>query len=315
MPELAYVNGNWGPIEGARVSIDDRGFQFGDGIYEVLVAYDGKPFLLQEHLARFRGSAAGIRLDYDFTGRPLEPIIREGLRRSGFADAVVYIQVTRGAAPRSHVIPAGLTPTVVMTFKPLPVVAEAVRDRGIAAMTTRDIRWANCYVKAITLLPNILAKNEAIAKGFDEAIFVTEDGEVRECTSANIFVVRGGRLYFPPRNHSVLHGITQGFLMECADGIGMPVREEPVAVAAMMAAEEVFLSSTLQEVLGIVSIDGKPVGDGRVGRHTKELFREFRVRSRGGARQAAGAAVTSPNPVTPTDRARVEERAEAELAA
>lgn len=283
MPELAYVNGVFGPIAEAKVSIDDRGFQFGDGIYEVIVAYEGKPFLLDRHLDRFRHSADGIRLEYDFTGRPLAPIVEEGIRRAGFPDTMVYIQVTRGQAPRIHAIPAGLTPTVVMTFKALPVVPESLRERGASAMTIRDIRWANCYIKAITLLPNILAKSEAVRLGFDDSIFVADDGEVRECTSANIFLVKDGRLYFPPRNASVLHGITQSFIMECAAGINMPIHEERIDLMMLRQADEVFLSSTLQEVLGITTIDKRPVGDGTVGPFTRMLFAEFRRRSRGAA--------------------------------
>ena len=130
MGELAYVNGVFGPIAEAKVSIEDRGFQFGDGIYEVIVAYDGRLFLVEQHMRRLRRSAAGIALDYDFEARPLEPIIAEGLRRSELRDALVYIQITRGVAPRSHTIPSGLTPTVVMTFKPLPRLPGEARRRG-----------------------------------------------------------------------------------------------------------------------------------------------------------------------------------------
>jgi D-alanine transaminase len=275
MGELAYVNGVFGPIAEAKVSIEDRGFQFGDGIYEVIATYDGRLFLVEQHMRRLRRSAAGIALDYDFEGRPLEPIIMEGLRRSELRDALIYIQVTRGDAPRSHTIPAGLTPTVVMTFKPLPSLPEDLRRRGAKVITMLDNRWANCYIKAITLLPNILAKNEALRHGYDDAIFVTAGGEVRECTSANIFLVTGGRLLIPPRNEFILHGVTQGFLIECAEAIGVPVREAPVPVESLRRADEVFMSGTAAEVLAITSIDDWPVGDGRVGPITQRLYDEF----------------------------------------
>ena len=280
MPEIAYVNGVWGPVAEAKVSIEDRGFQFGDGIYEVIVAYDGRPFLLDRHIERFRHSAEGIQLHYDFAARPVEPIIREGLRRCGFPDVMIYIQITRGAAPRSHLPPVGMTPTVVMTFKPLPRLPESLRERGAKVMTVPETRWANCYIKAITLLPNTLAKTEAAEGGYDDAIFVTAEGEVRECTSSNVFIIHDGHLMFPPRNESVLHGITQSFIMECAEAVDMPIREQQVMLKDLRGADEVFLSSTLQEVLGITLIDGKPVGDGRVGPWTKKLYAEFVARSR-----------------------------------
>lgn len=282
MTALAYVNGVFGPIEEAKVSVEDRGFQFGDGVYEAVAAYDGRLFLPEAHLARMRRSAAGIALEFDFAAVDLEAVMREGLSRSGLRDALVYIQLTRGVAPRAHLFPKGVTPTVVMTFRPLPTVAVEVRERGLRARTVLDQRWANCYIKAITLLPNVLAKNEALREGYDEAIFVTRDGEVHECTSANLFVVRDGRLLLPPRTEAILHGVTQGFVIECAAGIGTVACEEVLRIADLRSADEVFMSSTSVEVLGITSIDGTPVADGRVGPVTKRLFEEFRRRSRGG---------------------------------
>lgn len=279
MGELAYLNGEFLPITEARVSIEDRGFQFGDGVYEVLVAYAGKPFLMDRHLARLRRSAGAIGIR-EYGTRPLDEVILEGVRRCDLQDAMIYIEVTRGTAPRSHIIAKGLTPTVVITFKPLPIIADEVRERGLKVMTTLDTRWAHCYIKAITLLPNVLAKNEAIGRGLDDVIFVTADGQVRECTSSNVFMVADDVLFLPPRDQSVLHGVTQGFLLECAESIGLPVREETIRIDELREADEVFLSSTLAEVLGIVEIDGQTVGHGSVGRVTRSLFAEFRRRSR-----------------------------------
>ncbi len=275
MSEVAYVNGVYGPIAEAKVSIEDRGFQFGDGVYEVIVAYNGKPFLLDRHMRRLRKSAAGISLDYDFDGKPLEPIIGEGLRRSELGDAMVYLQITRGVAPRSHAIPAGMTPTVVMTFKPLPAIPEELRRRGAKVVTTLDTRWAHCYIKAITLLPNILAKSDAIRRGYDDAIFVTASGEVRECTSANIFAIKEGAIRFPLRTESILHGVTQGYLLELARAAGLRVQEESVSVDSLRNADEVFMSGTVGEVLAITSIDDRPVGNGNVGPITQRLYDEF----------------------------------------
>lgn len=279
MSELAYVNGVFGPIREATVSIEDRGLQFGDGVYEVIVAYGGRPFLLEPHMQRLCRSAAGIGLEYDFDAHPLEPIILDGLRRSEFADAMIYVQLTRGVAPRAHVVCGTLTPTVVMTFKSLPRLPEALRRRGARLMTTIDTRWANCYIKAVTLLPNVLAKSEALRRGYDDAVFITKAGEVRECTSSNIFIARDGRLKFPPRTDAVLHGVTQGFLVECAARIGVRVEETAFDVEELRAAGEAFMSGTTVEALGITSIDDQPIGDGKVGPITKRLYEEFQRRA------------------------------------
>lgn len=281
MPELAYLNGTFGPVDQARVSIEDRGFQFGDGVYEVVVAYNGRPFLLDRHMHRLRESLSGIEMAFDFAAQPIERFVEEGLRRSELREALIYIQITRGAAPRMHVAPANLTPTVVMTFKPLVPLSDELRRRGARVMTTVDDRWSNCYIKAITLLPNILAKNRAARRGYDDAIFVTATGEVRECTASNIFIISGGALSIPPRNQSILHGVTQGFLMELAAAIGLPLREEIVNIEALRRADEVFLSGTASEVLAITSIDDRAVGEGKVGPITRRLYEEFLRRTRG----------------------------------
>ena len=275
MAELAYVNGVYCPVSEATVSIDDRGFQFGDGLYEVLHVYDGGILLLDEHMARLRRGAQAIGLEYDFEKHPIEPIFREGLRRSKLRDARIYLQMTRGVAPRDHAIPAGLTPTLVVTFKPRPALSDGLHDRGARVMTTPETRWANCYIKATTLLPNILAKTEAQSRGFDDAVFVTHDNEVRECTASNVYLVTEGAVWMPPRNNSVLHGITQHFLLECADSIGIGVHERLMLLEQVRTADEVFMSSTAVEVLGITRLDDQTIGNGRVGPITRRLHQAF----------------------------------------
>ncbi len=275
MPELAYINGVYCAIEDAKVSIEDRGFQFGDSIYEVIVTYNGKPFLLDEHLQRCKRSVAGIKLNYDFKTQPLEPIIEEGLRRSEFSDAMVYIQITRGVAPRNHVIPQNITPTVVMTFKERPVVPEETRQNGVKMATVTDQRWANCFIKAVILLPNTLARYEAMEKGCHDAILVTPEGEVRECTSANIFIVKNNTLYFPPRNESILRGVTQNFLLNCAHSINIEYVEQRISLDDLFGADEVFLSSTAAEALSITTIDDCTIGDGNVGPLTQRIYESF----------------------------------------
>lgn len=289
MPELALVGGRFVPLAEAVVSVEDRGYQFGDAVYEVVAAYDGKPFLLDRHLARLSRSLDAIRIDFDPVAAGLPALITEGLRRADLGDAIAYVHVSRGVAPRSHVIPRGIRPVLVLTFRRLPLVSDELRGRGVRAITTTDTRWSNCYIKAVTLLPNVLAKDEALRRGYDEAIFVSADGEVRECTSANLFIVRDGVLRYPPLDESVLHGVTLGFVLECAGGLRIPVKDEIIRCDALHSADEVFLSSTTTEVLGITSIDDRPIRDGTVGPITQRLFREFRARSRAVAREAATA--------------------------
>ena len=275
MGELAYVNGTYCPIEEAVVSIEDRGFQFGDGIYEVIAVYNGRPFQLDGHLRRLERSAEMIALDLDVEAMRIEPIVIEGVRRSGLTDVYVYIQITRGCAPRAHAVPEGLSPTVVMTFKPLVPLSIDVREKGIAVMTTPDLRWRNCCVKAITLLPNVLAKSEAVRRGYDDALFVSDDGHVREATSGNVFTVRDSVIHTPPRDERVLHGITQSFIMACAETIGLRFVETHLPLDEMMQADEVFVSSTAVEVLAVRSIDDRPIAGGKVGPVTTRLHLAF----------------------------------------
>jgi D-alanine transaminase len=229
-------------------------------------------------MQRLRRSADAVKLTYDFDARPLEPVIREGVKRCEFSDTMVYIQLTRGVAPREHTIPDDYVATVVMTFRARPQIPTQMRTDGVSLMTLLDTRWTNCYVKAITLLPNVLAKTEAVRRGYYDVVFVTATNEVRECSSSNIFVVRDGRLLFPPRTESVLHGVTQRFLLECAAGIGVSVDEQVFHVDSLRSAEEVFMSSTVVEVLGVTAIDDQPIADGKVGAITRRMFEEFQRR-------------------------------------
>lgn len=288
MPELAYCRGVFGPISEATVSIEDRGFQFGDGVYEVIVAYNGSLFHVEEHMKRLRCSLQAVEIAYDFEAAPLVPIIEEGLRLSGLRDAMVYIQVTRGAAARIHHPPSDMTPTVVMTFKEFPKLSVEARERGARMITLEDPRWSKCYVKAVTLLPNVLAKMEARRRGCDDTIFIAPDGQVRECTSANVFIVTEGTLTFPPRDQSVLHGVTQAFVLTCAASIGVPCTERPFDVAELQGADEVIASSTAIEVLGVTTINSVAIADGRVGDVTRRLHQEF-LRRTGQAAATVGA--------------------------
>ncbi|GIK17418.1 MAG: D-alanine aminotransferase [Planctomycetota bacterium] len=281
MQEVAYVNGVFCPMDQAKVSINDRGFQYGDSIYEVIAAYAGRPFQLEAHLDRLRASLEALSIPLDLSTLKIESVIREGLRRCGFEEAMAYIQISRGEAPRSHIPPADIKPTIVMTFRALPPVPAALRKHGASIMTAPEIRWAKCYIKATTLLPNVLTRMQARAAGFHDAIFVADGGDVREGTSSNVALVRGGRLLFPCRDQSILHGVTLLTVTECAAHLDIPWDERPVNVRELLTADEVFLTSTTEEVLPVTRIDGNPIGDGDVGPITRRMMETYADLTRG----------------------------------
>ncbi len=274
MKEIAYINGRFCALDEASISIEDRGFQFADGVYEVLAAHHGRPFRLPQHIDRLRESVAGLQLPFDPDAYGLERVILAGIDRAGFEHMLIYIQITRGVMPRSHICREGLEPTVVATFKPLPVTPPERFESGISVMTTEEIRWAKCYIKSVALLPNVMIKNQAVREGYHDALFVTADGEVREATSSNVFVVRGGQVYTPPVDEHILHGVTRGYILECAARVGVPIHETRVTRAELTAADEVFFSATTYNIMGVTRIDGRPVADGRVGPITRRLSEE-----------------------------------------
>lgn len=275
MPELAYVNGSFCDLDQATVSVEDRGFQFADAVYEVLVAYGQTVFRIKDHLERLRRSLTLIDMSGDLERMGLQEIIHEGVRRAGFDETVIYVQVTRGRQPRGHVYSPTIKPTVVVTFKANPQMDPAIRARGVSVMTIEDFRWSRCEIKSVTLLPNVMAKNRARRDGFHEAIFVSAAGEIREATSANVFAVRDGALITPGIDGSILHGITRLYILQCAKDAGIECREIPLTVAELESADEAFLSSTAIDILPITKVNGKLIADGTPGPVTQSLHRAF----------------------------------------
>jgi len=270
--ELAYLNGTFCPLDEAKISINDRGLLFADSVYEVLPAYNGKPFRIKEHFERLRRSLKAVRLDVDPQAMQFEAVIMEGLKRCGFDRALVYLQITRGVARRSHLPAEGLKPTIIMTFRQMATLSPEVRTQGITVCTTPEIRWANCFIKATTLLPNVLTKMQAREMGFDDAIFVTADGEVREATAANVVAVCDGRLYYPSCDHSILHGVTLMVITQCAEKLDIAIEEAPLSIARLRNCDELFLTNVSEEVVPVTRLDSEPIGDGRVGPITRKLM-------------------------------------------
>ncbi|MFA9462119.1 D-amino acid aminotransferase [Thiohalorhabdus methylotrophus] len=275
---IAYVNGAFLPLGEARVSILDRGFQFADGVYEVIPVYGGRPFRLDAHLRRLERSLNEIRMSPPMDREALGERIRELITRNGGSDCQqVYLQVTRGEAPRNHPFPREVHPTVVMTCSPVPPVpAEWVQD-GVSVITAEDIRWARCDIKSIALLPNVMMRQKAADAGAYEALWVHE-GAVQEGAASNVFAVYGGQAVTPPDGPRVLPGITRDVVLELAEERGLPVSTGSIAASDLARAEEIWLTSSTKEVLPVTRLDGEPVGDGRPGPLFRSVLDAYRAR-------------------------------------
>lgn len=261
MTEWVYFNGNIVPAGDARVSIDDRGFLFADAIYEVVHVYGETFFAWDRHMARLQHGLSVLRFP-PIDPKPLADAARQLRGRVAAPEAQVYLEISRGAQPRSHLFPPATTPpTVLLWVRPVDPIPAEVVARGIAAITVPDDRWAKVWIKTVSLLPNVLAKEAARAAGAFEAIFV-RDGMVTEATSANVFIVREGCLETAPVTNYILPGVTRAVVLELASELGVSVRERPFTVAEMQAADEVFLTGTLTEVLPVTTIDGMSRGVG-----------------------------------------------------
>ena len=277
--DTVYLNGEYLPLAEARISPLDRGFLFGDGVYEVIPVYAGRPFRQAEHLRRLGESLASIRL-----GNPLAPpgwgeIVSRLVAASGWQDQAIYLQVTRGAEDkRDHPFPTAATPTVFAMAMPLVTPSAEVRERGVAAITAPDIRWHRCDIKSLNLLPNVLLRQEAVDAGVAETILL-RDGYLKEGTAANIFIVRDGVLMAPPKGTLMLPGITYDVVLELAAAHGVPVQIREIPEAELRSADEVWMTSSPKEVLAVTTLDGRPVGDGRpgpLGRRMWQWYQEFK---------------------------------------
>ena len=280
MPELAYVNGKIGPIEEAVVPIEDRGYNFGDAVYEYVATYNGQLFRLEEHLQRLSRSMAALAFPPVSIDEVRQAIV-ETHKASGIERAGIYLQISRGVDRRDHPFPSTPVPQVVLTVRHLKEKPEAYRQNGIGVITVTDFRWGRCDIKTVQLLPNVLAKQQALDAGVFDAVFVAEDGVVREATSSNFYIVSDGRLITHPLTERILAGITRQVLIQLAKDIGIPVEERFFTVDEMMAADEAFLTGTTTEVLPVVTVDGVPIGDGKTGPLSRRLFEALRKEAAG----------------------------------
>jgi D-alanine transaminase len=263
-----YLNGSFVPAERASVRVDDRGFLFGDGVYEVVRVYEGRPFLLDEHLARLGRSLEGLEIPMP---EPLERIAAAcGELAAERPEGTIYLQVTRGAGPRQHAFPKETAPTWVAWSNPVGKPPESLRLRSVP-----DDRWGRCHLKTLNLLSNVLAKQAALRAGADEGLFVREDGSVTEGTSSNAFRVKGGTVETHPATNRILPGVNRDLVLRLLGRLGIPVREQAFDLIAAAASDEFFMTGTTLEVVPAVSLDGRPLGAGVPGPVTRALQQAF----------------------------------------
>lgn len=279
MSRIAYVNGAYLPHSRAAVHIEDRGYQLADGVYEVIAVAGGRLTDWAGHMERLDRSLRELRIAAPMDGKPLEIVCREVVRRNRVVTGILYIQITRGVARRDHAFPADAAPSLVVTSRSMDFAAVARRaETGVSVATMPDIRWGRCDIKTISLLPNVLAKQEARERDAYEAWMVDAQGYVTEGASTNAWIVdEEGRLVTRSTRDNILNGITRKTLIALADRLGMEVEERPFTVAEAQRAREAFVTSTAAFLMPVVEIDGKPVANGAPGSISQALLEVYRA--------------------------------------
>jgi D-alanine transaminase len=278
MSRIAYVNGRYLPFGQAMVHIEDRGYQFSDGIYEVCEVRGARLVDLRRHMERLQRSLRELRIAMPMSFAALRVILRETVRRNRVHDGIVYVQINRGVARRDHAFPpAGTAPSIVVTARAQDfAAAEKTAAEGIAVITIPENRWDRVDIKSVALLPNVLAKQAAREQGAKEAWFVDKDGYVTEGSSTNAWIVnREGKVVTRPAEHGILRGITRTVLLDALKAQGLELDERPFTVEEAYAAREAFVTSASQMVMPVVRIDGRPIGNAAPGLVTAGLRRDF----------------------------------------
>lgn len=274
MTQIVYLNGKFMPIEEAHIPVLDRGFIFGDGVYEMIPVYSRRAFRLQEHVRRLGQSLAAVRIENPYDAETWQALLLELIDRNEAEDQSLYLQVTRGPAPRDHAFPAMSVPTVFMMSTPLVVSTPLQVAEGIAAISTADIRWDRCDIKAISLLPNVLLRQMAIDAGAVETVMF-RDGILTEGAASNILAVEADVILAPPKDKHMLPGITYDLILELAADSGIPVEIGYFDEARIRAADELWITSSTKEVLAIVTLDGQPIGNGKPGPMFKRMYQSY----------------------------------------
>jgi D-alanine transaminase len=278
MSEIVYLNGEFMPLENARIPVLDRGFIFGDGVYEVIPVYSKHPFRLAEHLARFERSHQAIRIANPLSDAEWTKLVNDLVARNAGDDHSVYLQVTRGVAKRDHAFPKDAKPTVFGMSSPLVTPSRDAVEGGAHAITAIDYRWLKCDVKSTSLLGNCLLRQAAADAGALEVVMF-RDGFLTEGSSSNVFVVKNGVILATPKNNLVLPGITYDVVIELAKAHGLPLEVRPISEAEVRGADEIWVTSSTKEVLAVTTLDEKAVGGGKPGtvfRRMHEAYQDFK---------------------------------------
>ena len=271
---MIYLNGSFIPIEDARISVLDRGFIFGDGVYEVIPVYSHRPFRLTEHLHRLQKSLDGIQLRNPYTDIEWTELVEQIIASNEGDDQYLYLQVTRGVAPRDHAFPKEVIPTVFIMSSPLVVASKELIVAGVSAITANDNRWSRCDIKATSLLPNVLLRQMAVDSGATETLLLRE-GFLTEGSASNVFVVKDELLLAPPKSHLMLPGITYDVVLELADKYQIPYEIREISEYDIRIADELLLTSSTKEIMPITLLDGKKVGSGKPGKIFAQLYQYY----------------------------------------
>jgi D-alanine transaminase len=273
---IVYLNGAMTPLSEARIPVLDRGFIFGDGVYEVIPVYGRKMFRAEQHIARLFRSLAAISIENPHTREQWMDLINRVVKAHAADDQLVYLQVTRGVAKRGHAFPKDTIPTVFIMTGPLALAAPEARAQGVACVSMEDKRWLRCEIKSISLLGNVLAAQYAAENDAVEAIQF-RDGFLSEASASNVWIVKNGTLMGPPKDNLILEGIRYGLIEELCAAAGIPMEARRISRDEVFAADEVLLSSATKEVLPVVSIDGKTVGSGKPGAIYQTLYEAYQA--------------------------------------
>ena len=271
---MIYLNGSFIPIEDARISVLDRGFIFGDGVYEVIPVYSHIPFRLAEHLRRLQKSLDGIQLKNPHTDIEWKELLEQTIASNEGEDQSLYLHITRGVAPRNHAFPKEVVPTIFIMSSPLVAVSKELIVTGVSAITANDNRWSRCDIKAISLLPNVLLRQMASDSDAIETLLL-RDGFLSEGSASNIFIVKNKILLVPPKSNLMLPGITYDVVLELAVKYQIPYEIREVSENDLRSSDEILLTSSTKEIMSITLLDGKKVGSGKPGKVFAQLYQHY----------------------------------------
>ena len=271
---MIYLNGSFIPIEDARISVLDRGFIFGDGVYEVISVYSHIPFRLTEHLRRLQKSLDGIQLKNPHTDIEWEKLITQIIANNEGEDQSIYLHITRGVAPRNHAFPKEVAPTIFIMSSPLIAAPKELIVTGVSAITANDNRWSRCDIKAISLLPNVLLRQMASDSDATETLLL-RDGFLSEGSASSIFIVKNKILLVPPKSNFMLPGITYDVVLELAVKYQMPYKIREISENDLRSSDEILLASSTKEIMSITLLDGKKVGSGKPGEVFAQLYQHY----------------------------------------